>query len=66
MQNLSADIAECYLRASQARERARSACDSRLEQDFLKMERRWLALAHSYELTDWIQDIPLKHDRKRA
>ena len=60
MQNLSSDIAECYLRASQARERARAACDSRLEKTFLDTERRWLSLAHSYELADLMQDTPPK------
>lgn len=62
----SGGIAECYLRASQARERARSACDPRVEQDFLKIERRWLSLAHSYEVADPIPDVSLEPGRKRA
>jgi hypothetical protein len=55
-QNLSADIAECYRHASDARERAEHSRDPATKADFLDLERRWTALARSYELTTRIED----------
>ena len=49
LQELTAEIAECYRHAAVARERAKTA-DPISKQDFLDMERRWLSLAHSYEI----------------
>jgi len=49
LQNLAAEIINCYERARQAREKAERAKDD-LKADFLSAEGRWLALAHSYEL----------------
>jgi hypothetical protein len=52
LNNLSSEIAECYRHAEDCARRAQSERDPGLRQDFLDMERRWLALARSYELTE--------------
>jgi hypothetical protein len=49
---LSAEIAECYRRASQARTCAKQARGPAVREDFLDMERCWLLLAHSYEFLE--------------
>jgi hypothetical protein len=50
LQNLAAEIIDCYERARQAREKAERAINDDFKADFLAAERRWLALARSYEL----------------
>src|SRR5262245_12763705 len=46
------EIAECHQQASEARQRAVRAHDPELIRDFLDLERLWLVLARSYELSD--------------
>jgi hypothetical protein len=69
LKQLSDDINECYLRASQARERGECERDPQLKQDHLDMERRWLFLAQSYELTVRMQhytdDVKRRSARKQ-
>jgi hypothetical protein len=60
VQQLSGEIAECYRRASESRDRAKLANDSALRQDFLDMERRWILLAHSYEFSERISSLPVR------
>jgi hypothetical protein len=50
LRQLSEEIAECYLRAEQARLQAKQSHD---------MERRWIGLARSYELTERLFDLEL-------
>jgi hypothetical protein len=50
LQTLSIDINECYLHAEQCRRWAEMAPTPTAKVDFLDMERRWLSLAHNYEL----------------
>jgi hypothetical protein len=49
---LCKEVAECHRHASEARIRAKLAQDPGLRQDFLDMERRWMVLARSYELSE--------------
>jgi hypothetical protein len=42
-------IQECYLRAAEARRIAEAATDPLTKVDFFALERRWLALARSYQ-----------------
>jgi hypothetical protein len=49
--HLSDDIRECYRLAKDCALRAKAEVDPKQRQDFLDMERRWLFLARSYELT---------------
>jgi len=57
LHQLSNEIAECYLRAEQARLRAKRADDAALKQESLDMERRWISLARSYEFTERLFDL---------
>jgi hypothetical protein len=50
LQNLDAEISDCYEQARRARERAELAINNEFKGDFLAAEGRWLALALSYEL----------------
>jgi hypothetical protein len=49
LQNLAAEIVQCYERARQAREKAERAINGEFKADFLAAEKRWMALAQSYE-----------------
>jgi hypothetical protein len=49
LQNLAAEIINCYERARHPRERAERARSDQFKADFLAAEGRWLALAYSYE-----------------
>src|SRR6516162_9748097 len=50
LQNLDAEISNCYEQARRAREKAELAINNEFKGDFLAAEGRWLALALSYEL----------------
>jgi hypothetical protein len=52
LQNLSQDVRDCYRRAEDCAEKARGAATEELREDFLRLEKSWLTLAHSYEFTD--------------
>jgi hypothetical protein len=56
---LSEDISECYRNAEACARRASTESDPELRTDFLDMERRWLSLARSYELTEQLTQLPL-------
>jgi len=62
---LTSDIAECYRRAAECRERAESAPSASAKQAFLDLERRWLSLAHSYEFAERLSDLPKEVERRR-
>jgi hypothetical protein len=49
LQNLAAEIINCYERARLAHEKADRAISADFKADFLAAEGRWLSLAHSYE-----------------
>jgi hypothetical protein len=51
LSNLSEQIEDCYAHAEECARKAAAQANPRLKQDFLDMERRWLALARSYELS---------------
>jgi hypothetical protein len=48
LQNLSEEIRECLRRAEECRRLSKTALSTSAIQDYLDMEQRWLALAHSY------------------
>ena len=52
LQNLSEEIRECLRRAEECKRMSRTALSPSAIQEYLEMERRWLALAHSYEFTE--------------
>jgi hypothetical protein len=51
LQDLSQDVRDCYRRAEDCAEKARGAATEELRADFLRLEKSWLMLAHSYEFT---------------
>src|SRR6516164_4181517 len=65
LQNLAAEIINCYERARLAREEAERASNDDFKADFLAAEGRWLALAHSYELQHRLSRTVAEFDRRR-
>jgi hypothetical protein len=57
LENLSEQIRECYRHAEECARKAAAQSDLCLKQDFLDMERGWLALAKSYELSERLSDF---------
>jgi len=62
---ISEEIADCYLGAEQARTQARQAHDPALKKESLEMERRWIALARSYEFIESLSDCHAPNDSRR-
>jgi hypothetical protein len=60
LRQLSEEIAECYVCGEQARLQAKQSHEAALKQESLDMERRWIGLARSYELTERLFDLELK------
>jgi hypothetical protein len=65
LQNLAAEIVHCYERARQAREKAERALNDQFKADFLDAERRWMALAHSYERQQQLSRTVAEFARRR-
>ena len=57
LNNLSAEIRECYSHALDCARQAAAQNDPTLKQDFLDMKRRWLYLARSYDFTQGLTDF---------
>jgi hypothetical protein len=64
LESLSEQIRDCYAHAEDCARKAAAQTDPRLKQDFLDMERRWLTLAKSYELSQRLGDFSKEADRK--
>lgn len=65
LNNLSKQIRECLEHADACARKAADLTDLKLKEDFLDMERRWLALAQSYEFTQRLDDFS-KEAKRRA
>jgi hypothetical protein len=57
LQKLSEQIAHCYQRAGECRAKATDAVNDAASQEYYELERRWLMLARSYELSDRITNF---------
>jgi hypothetical protein len=57
LEKLSDQIRDCYAHAAECVRKAAAQTDPQLKQDFLDMERRWLTLAKSYELSQRLDDF---------
>jgi len=57
LQKLSEQIQACFERALEAKRRADASADEGSKADFLEMEKRWLALARSYEFAERLTDF---------
>ncbi len=64
LNNLSEKIRECLRHAEDCAQSAAAQTDARLKADFLDMERRWLFLARSYELTEQLTDFSAENKRQ--
>jgi PAS domain S-box-containing protein len=64
LNNLSEKVKLCYERAVEARERADETLDPDTKADFLTIERRWLLLARSYELSERLDDFTRENARQ--
>ena len=61
---LTSDIAECYRRAAECRERAESAPSESAKRAFLDLEQRWLSLAHSTNLPSGYKEVERQRSKK--
>jgi predicted mannosyl-3-phosphoglycerate phosphatase (HAD superfamily) len=52
LQNLSEEIRECLRRAEECKRLSKNRSDPSAIKDYFQMERRWLALARSYEFSE--------------
>ena len=57
LNNLSAEIRDCYRHAEDCVRQAAAQTDPKLKQDFLDLEARWLSLAGSYDFTERLGDF---------
>src|SRR5215467_3742711 len=64
LHKLSEQIAYCYQRASECRTKAADAADEAASQEYCELERRWLMLARSYELSERITDFTSEIQRR--
>lgn len=54
VEDLSKEIRDCQLQAIECRRRANKTRDRISKEGYLDMEQRWLALAHSYQMVEWL------------
>ena len=52
LQRMSTQVAVCYQRAGESRARAAAAASENEKTEYLNIERRWIMLARSYELSE--------------
>jgi hypothetical protein len=64
LNNVSEQIRECLRHAEDCARKAAAQTDPKLKEDFLDMERRWLFLARSYELTERVIDFSAETKRQ--
>jgi hypothetical protein len=64
LNNLSEQIRECLRHAEDCARKAAAQTDPKLKEDFLDMERRWLFLARSYEVTEQLTDFSAETKRQ--
>jgi hypothetical protein len=65
LQNLTAEIMNCYERARQAREKAECAISAEFKAEFLAAESQWLALAESYDNQQRLSLAVTEFERRR-
>ena len=59
------EIAECHRHAADCRDKAEQATDPDMKGDLLALERSWLFLASSYELSERLSDFTDEADRRK-
>jgi hypothetical protein len=66
LQNLSEDIHQCLGRAEECKRLSKTALTPSAIKDYLDMEQRWVALAHSYEFAERLSRFVEPLRRKKA
>jgi hypothetical protein len=66
LQNLSAEIGECYRLAEDCARKAAAQTDPKIKADFLDVESRWLFLARSYQFTESLSNFSDETKRQVA
>jgi hypothetical protein len=66
LESLSKQIRECYEHPEDCARKAAAQTDPGLKQDFLDMEKRWLALARSFEFSRRLGDFSAETKRQMA
>jgi hypothetical protein len=64
LQNLRGEIRDCYQRADACARKAKAAFDDGTRQDFMRLQRSWLDLAHGYELAEQLLEFTVENKRK--
>ncbi len=57
LSKIKEEIADCYRRAAECREKVELTNDPEMKRDLLALERSWLFLARSYELSERLSDF---------
>jgi PAS domain S-box-containing protein len=65
LEQFSDQIRECYERAAEAKAQADATNDPALKTEFLKLEGRWLRLAHSIGFTESLEDFTTANSERR-
>jgi hypothetical protein len=65
LKHLSTEVRDCYVHAEACARKAESALDDETRQDFVTLERSWLALAHSYEFAAKVFDYTSEARRRQ-
>lgn len=66
LDNLSDHVGACLQHAAECARKAAEQTDPKVKEDFLDLERRWLALARSYEFTERLDDFFSENQRRAA
>ena len=64
LNKLKEEIAACHRQAAECREKAEQTSDPEMKRDLLALERSWLFLASSYELSERLSDFTDEADRR--
>jgi hypothetical protein len=65
LKKVADEIADCYRHAANCREKADKTSDPEMQRDLLALERSWLFLASSYELSERLSDFTKEADRRK-
>ena len=65
LNKVTEEIAACHRHAADCREKAEQSTDPDMKRDLLALERSWLFLASSYELSERLSDFTNEAGRSR-
>jgi hypothetical protein len=65
LRKLSDEVRECYAHADECAHKAQDAFTAEMREDFLRLQKSWLALARSYEFAEQLLDFSRENTRSR-